>query len=76
MKVKSMKNQSQNSIKTMLKNRPIKNNKYSRMPPKWDQESDFILGEIPLGAPLVVQTVFVIKKWAPSAAKVLPMIEK
>ena len=27
-------------------------------------------------APLVAQTVFVTKKWAPSAAKVLRMIEK
>ena len=31
---------------------------------------------MPLGAPLVVQTVFVIKEWAPSAAKVLPRLEK
>ena len=46
------------------------------MSPKWIQKSATILGEIPLGAPLVVQTVFVIKKWAPSAAKVLPRREK
>ena len=46
------------------------------MPPKWDPTSEYILGEMPLGAPLVAQTVFVIKKWAPSVPKVLPMIEK
>ena len=46
------------------------------MTPKWDPKSGDISREIPLGAPLVVQTVFVIKKWAPSAAKVLPMLEK
>ena len=46
------------------------------MTPKWLQKSDRILGEILPGAPLVVQTVFVIKKWAPSAAKVLPRLEK
>ena len=46
------------------------------MTPKWDPKSEYISREIPLGQPLVVQTVFVIKKWAPSAAKVLPMTEK
>ena len=46
------------------------------MTPKWIQQTNFILGEMPLGAPLVVQTVFVIKEWAASAPKVLPMIEK
>ena len=46
------------------------------MTPKWVQKSDAILGEMPIGAPLVVQTVFVMKKWAPSAAKVLPTLEK
>ena len=45
------------------------------MTPKWVPKSDPLSGEMPLGAPLVVQTVFVIKKWAPSAPKVLP-IEK
>ena len=42
------------------------------MTPKWVQKSDFILGEMPIGAPLVVQTVFVMKKLAPSAPKVRP----
>ena len=46
------------------------------MTPKWDPKSEYILGEMPIGAPLVVQTVFVMKKWAPSAAKVLPRLEK
>jgi hypothetical protein len=39
---------------------------------KWFQKNDFILGEIPLGAPLVVQTVFGMKKLPPSAPKVRP----
>ena len=43
---------------------------------KSDPKNEYILGEIPLGAPLVAQAAFVIKKWAPSAAKVLPMTEK
>ena len=42
------------------------------MTPKWLQKSEVILGEMPLGAPLVVQTVFVMKKLAPSAPKVRP----
>ena len=46
------------------------------MTPKWMPKSDPLSGEMPLGAPLVVQTVFVIKKWAPRAPKVLPMTEK
>ena len=46
------------------------------MTPKWDPKSEYILGEMPIGAPLVVQTVFVMKKWAPSAAKLLPRLEK
>ena len=45
------------------------------MTPKWIQKSDRVFGEMLLGAPLVVQTVFGIKKWAPSAAKVLPRLE-
>ena len=44
----------------------------SRVGPK----KEFILGEMPLGAPLVAQAAFVIKNWAPSVPKVLPMIEK
>ena len=46
------------------------------MIPKWILKSEGIWGEMPFGAPLVAQTVFVIKKWAPSAAKVLPLSEK
>ena len=46
------------------------------MTPKWASKGEGILGEMPLGAPLVAQTVFVIKKWAPGAPKELPMIEK
>ena len=46
------------------------------MTPKWIHKNDWILGEIPLGAPWVVQTVFVIKKLASSAPKVLPLIKK
>ena len=46
------------------------------MTPQWDPKSEYILGEMPIGAPLVVQTVFVMKKLAPSAAKVLPRLEK
>ena len=42
------------------------------MTPKWLQKGEFILGEIPIGAPLVVQTVLVMKKLAPSAPKVRP----
>ena len=62
--------------KRCLKTDPQKTKNTPKMPPKWNQKSDFIWGKIPLGAPLVVQTVFVIKKWAPSAPKELPMIEK
>ena len=46
------------------------------MIPKWVPKSDSIFGVLPLGAPLVVQTAFVIKKWVPSAPKVRPKIEK
>jgi hypothetical protein len=58
----------------MLKNRTQKNKKKKtpKMTPKWLPKSDTFLGEIPIGAPLVVQTVFVMKKLAPSAPKVRP----
>ena len=46
------------------------------MTSKWKPKSDGILGVLPIGAPLVVQTAFVIKKWAPSAPKVRTKIEK
>ena len=45
------------------------------MTPKWYPKSEFLSGVLPLVAPLVAQTVFVIKKWAPSTAKVLPRLE-
>ena len=50
--------------------------KSQKMTPKWLQKSEGILGEMPIGAPLVVQTVFLIKKWVHSAAKVFPRLEK
>ena len=59
-------------LKTELK----KTQKSQKMTPKWLQKGEAILGEMPIGAPLVVQIVFVMKKWAPSAAKVLPRPEK
>ena len=43
---------------------------------KWIQKIKGILGEMPLGAPLVVQTVFVMKKLAPSAPKVRPRTKR
>ena len=62
--------------KRCLKTEPHKSKNIPKMIPKWVSKSEGILGEMPLGAPLVAQTVFVIKKWAPCAPKVLPMIEK
>ena len=62
--------------KRSLKTEPKKSKNTQKMTPKWDPTSEYISREMPLGAPLVVQTVFVIKKWAPSAAKVLPMTEQ
>ena len=55
-------------LKTELK----KNKKSQKITPKWLQTNNFILGEMPLGAPLVVQTVFVMKKLAPTAPEVRP----
>ena len=49
-----------------------KSKKSQKMTPKWLQKSEAILGEMPIGALLVVQTVFVMKKLAPSAPKVRP----
>ena len=46
------------------------------MTPKYDPKKKEILGEMPLGAPLVVQTALIIKKATPSTPKELPMIEK
>ena len=45
------------------------------MTPKGIHKSERMLGEMHLGAPLVVQTVFVIKKWAPNAPRVRSRIE-
>ena len=55
-------------LKTELK----KPNKLTKNRPKMAPKNEGILGEMPIGAPLVVQTVFVMKKWAPSAPKVRP----
>ena len=46
------------------------------MTPNSLPKDEFILGLPPLVAPLVAQTVFGHQKLAPSAAQVLPMIEK
>ena len=46
------------------------------MTSKLDPKNDFKLGVLPLVAPLVAQTAFVTKKWAPSAPKVRSRIEK
>ena len=73
MKPKSMKNRSQNSTKKRsLKTEPQKSKNTRKMTPKWDPKNEYILGEMPIAGPLVVQTVFVMKKWAPSAPKVRP----
>ena len=58
--------------KRCFKTEPQKSKNTPKMIPKWIKKSDGILGEMPIGAPLVVQTVFVMKKWAPSAPKVRP----
>ena len=47
--------------KRSLKTEPQKLKNTQKMTPKWIQKGATILGEIPLGAPLVAQTVFVIK---------------
>ena len=62
--------------KTMLKNKAPKIKKYSKNESQMGPQNEEISGEMPLVAPLVAQTVFVIKKWAPSAAEVLPSLEK
>ena len=46
------------------------------MTPKSVPKDEFISGVAPLGAPLVAQTAFGHQKLVPSAAQVLPMIEK
>ena len=47
-----------------------------KMTPNSLPKNEFILGLPPLVAPLVAQTVLGHQKLAPSAAQVLPMIEK
>ena len=77
MKPKSMENRSQNSAKNdAWKDTSKKQKKTQKLTQKWLHKNARILGEIPIGAPLVVQTVFVMKKLSPSAAKVLPRLEK
>ena len=51
--------------KQCLKTQLRKPKKSQKMPPTWIHQSERILGEMPIGAPLVVQTVFVMKKLAP-----------
>jgi hypothetical protein len=46
------------------------------MTPKSFPKDEGISGVAPFGAPLVVQTAFGHQKLVPSAAQVLPMIEK
>ena len=70
------KSASEHNQKRCLKTELKKPKKSQNMTPTWLQKNEGILGEMPIGAPLVVQTVFVMKKWAPSPAKVLPRLEK
>ena len=56
----------------MLKNRAQKTQTITKNYSKMARKNDRILGEMPIGAPLVVQTVFVMKKLAPNAPKVRP----
>ena len=60
----------------MLKNILQIINKSSKSASQITTKTDVILGVAPLGAPLVAQTAFGHQKWAPTAPKVLPMIEK
>ena len=58
--------------KRRLKTEPQKSKNTQKMTPKWYSKSEFLSRVLPL----VAQTVFVIKKWAPSAPKVRSRIEK
>ena len=58
--------------KKMLKNRAQKTEKITKTDPKMVPKRWVYFGGNPTGAPLVVQTVFVMKKLAPSAPKVRP----
>ena len=62
--------------KRCLKTDPHKSKNTRNMIPKWVPKNDTILGLLLIGAPLVVQTVFVMKKFAPSAPKVRPRTKK
>ena len=62
--------------KRCLTTEPHKSKNTPKTTSKSDPKNEYILGEILLGAPLVAQAAFVIKKWAPSAAEVLPRLEK
>ena len=62
--------------KQCLKTEPHKLKNTPNISSKWDPKSAYILGEMHLGAPLVAQAAFVIKKWAPSAPKVRSRIAK
>ena len=63
--------------KNNVKKHMPKNQKNTQtLTPKWVPKSEGISGVAPLGAALVAQTGFVIKKWASSASQVLPRIEK
>ena len=61
--------------KLCLKAELQKSKNTPNMTPKWNPKSEYILGEMPIWVPLVVQTVFVMKKLAPNVAKVLPRLE-
>ena len=60
----------------MLKNIAQKTEKSQKLAQKWLHKSERILGEMPIGAPLVVQTVFVMKKVGPQRSQSAPKNEK
>ena len=62
--------------KRCLKTDAKKSKNTQKMTPKSIPKDEGISGVAPLGAPLVAQTAFGHQKLAPSAPKVLPMIEK
>ena len=62
--------------KRSSKTEPQKSKNIQKMTRKWYPKSDFLSRVLPLVAPLVAQTVSVIKKWASGAPKVRPRLEK
>ena len=62
--------------KTMLKNRAQKTRKISKNDSQISLQRWGDIKGKPSGAPLVAQTAFVIRKWAPNAPKVPSRIEK